>query len=161
MCCPSTNNVKKPDSSSIVLFLPSGGLHYTKLCDTLEAMVTTKKVKWFIKRHYSIPNVILYIIECPRTKKLFSTFLMVCPNGTGSTKDNNTTLKKVILSTLGHVIQYPLFDCCLRKNQNAPGRYEHPPVKGENVKTFRWDHNRLQIQNVVSHIQRIGCQLEK
>ena len=25
---------------------------------------------------------------------------------------------------------------------------EHPPVRGENVKTFRWDNNRLQTQNL-------------
>ena len=30
---------------------------------------------------------------------------------------------------------------------NASGPAEHPPVRGENVKTFRWDH-RLQIQNL-------------
>ena len=28
---------------------------------------------------------------------------------------------------------------CLKKNQNAPKRFEHPPVRGENIKTFRWD----------------------
>ena len=33
----------------------------------------------------------------------------------------------------------------LKKNQSAPRPSEHPPV---NVKTFRWDHNRLQIQNL-------------
>ena len=26
----------------------------------------------------------------------------------------------------------------LKKNQNAPGHSEHPPVRGENVKTFRY-----------------------
>ena len=36
---------------------------------------------------------------------------------------------------------------CLKKNQNAPRPFEHPPVRGENVKTFRWDH-RLQIQHL-------------
>ena len=25
----------------------------------------------------------------------------------------------------------------------------HPPVRGKNVKTFRWDHSRLQIQNLL------------
>ena len=33
----------------------------------------------------------------------------------------------------------------LKKNMNASRPYEHPPVRGENVKTFRWDH-RLQRQ---------------
>ena len=33
--------------------------------------------------------------------------------------------------------------CCLKKNLNASRPSEHP-VRGENVKTFRWDH-RLQI----------------
>ena len=32
--------------------------------------------------------------------------------------------------------------CYLKKNLNAPS--EHPPVRGKNVKTFRWDHT-LQI----------------
>ena len=36
-----------------------------------------------------------------------------------------------------------VFTATLKKNQNAPRPSEHPPVKGENVKTFRWDH-RLQ-----------------
>ena len=33
----------------------------------------------------------------------------------------------------------------LKKNLNAPRPSEHPPVRGNNIKTFRWDH-RLQIQ---------------
>ena len=33
----------------------------------------------------------------------------------------------------------------LKRNPNASRPSEHPPVRGENVKTFRWDH-RLQIQ---------------
>ena len=36
----------------------------------------------------------------------------------------------------------------LKKNLNGSSRpSEHPPVRGENVKTFRWDH-RLQRQNL-------------
>ena len=35
----------------------------------------------------------------------------------------------------------------LKKNQSALRPSEHPPVRGENVKTFRWDQ-RLQIQNL-------------
>ena len=31
----------------------------------------------------------------------------------------------------------------LKKNLDASRHSEHPPVRGENVKTFRWDH-RLQ-----------------
>ena len=27
----------------------------------------------------------------------------------------------------------------LKKNLNAPRPSEHPPVRGKNVKTFRWD----------------------
>ena len=34
---------------------------------------------------------------------------------------------------------------------NASGPAEHPPVRGENVKTFRWDH-RLQIQTSSYHL---------
>ena len=29
----------------------------------------------------------------------------------------------------------------LKKNQNAPRPSEHPPLRGKNVKTFRWDHS--------------------
>ena len=43
---------------------------------------------------------------------------------------------------------------CLKKNQNAPRPSEHPPVRGENVKTFRWDH-RLQIQNLFMAFKRV------
>ena len=35
---------------------------------------------------------------------------------------------------------------CLKKNLNASRPSEHPPIRGGNVKTFRWDHG-LQIQN--------------
>ena len=36
---------------------------------------------------------------------------------------------------------------CLKKNLNASRPSEHPPVRGENVKTFRWDH-RLRRPNL-------------
>ena len=40
---------------------------------------------------------------------------------------------------------------CLKKNLNASRPFEHPSIRGENVKTFRWDH-RLQIRNLfISH----------
>ena len=42
----------------------------------------------------------------------------------------------------------------LKKNLNASKPYEHPPVRGENVKTFRWDH-RLQIQNLFMAFERV------
>ena len=42
----------------------------------------------------------------------------------------------------------------LKRNQNAPGPSEHPPVRGKNVKTFRWDH-RLQIQNLFMAFKRV------
>ena len=29
---------------------------------------------------------------------------------------------------------------CFKENLNASRLSEHPPVRGENVKTFRWDH---------------------
>ena len=35
----------------------------------------------------------------------------------------------------------------LKTNLNAPRPSEHPPVRGKNVKTFRWDH-RLQRQTL-------------
>ena len=37
---------------------------------------------------------------------------------------------------------------------NASRPSEHPPVRGENVKTFRWDH-RLQIQNLFMAVKRV------
>ena len=39
--------------------------------------------------------------------------------------------------------------CCSKKSLNASRPSEHPRVRGENVKTFRWD-NRLQRQNKTS-----------
>ena len=40
------------------------------------------------------------------------------------------------------------------KNQNAPRPSEHPPVRGKNVKAFRWDH-RLQKQNLFMAFKRV------
>ena len=40
---------------------------------------------------------------------------------------------------------------CLKKKLEASRLSEHPPVRGENVKMFRWDH-RLQIQNLLWHL---------
>ena len=39
--------------------------------------------------------------------------------------------------------------CCLKENLNASRPSEHPPVRGENVKRFGWDH-RLQIYKTSS-----------
>ena len=41
-----------------------------------------------------------------------------------------------------------------KKNQNAARPSEHLPVRGKNVKTFRWDH-RLQIQNLFMVFKRV------
>ena len=41
-----------------------------------------------------------------------------------------------------------------KENQNAPRPSEHPPVREENVKTFRWDQ-RLQIQNLFMAFKRV------
>ena len=38
-------------------------------------------------------------------------------------------------------------DATTEKNLNASRPSEHPPVRGGNVKTLRWDH-RLQRQNL-------------
>ena len=43
---------------------------------------------------------------------------------------------------------------CLKKNLNASRPSEHPLVRGENVKTFRWDH-RLQKQNLFMVFKRV------
>ena len=42
----------------------------------------------------------------------------------------------------------------LKKNLNASRPSEHPPVRGKNVKTFRWDR-RLQIQNLFMAFKRV------
>ena len=42
----------------------------------------------------------------------------------------------------------------LTKNQNASRPFEHPPVRGENVKPFRWNH-RLQIRNLFVAFKRV------
>ena len=47
-----------------------------------------------------------------------------------------------------------LYCTFLKKNLNAPRPSEHPPVRGKNVKTFRWDH-RLQIQNLFMVFKRL------
>ena len=50
----------------------------------------------------------------------------------------------VCLVTTGWIFDISLLllicRCCLKKNQNASRPSEHSPVRGENVKTFRWDH---------------------
>ena len=44
---------------------------------------------------------------------------------------------------------------CLKKNMNASRPSGHPPVRGENVKTFsRWDH-RLQRSNLFMALKRV------
>ena len=59
-----------------------------------------------------------------------------------------------------HVVASPLrrelvsSGCFLRNNLNASRPSEHPPVRGGNVKTFRWDH-RLQIQNLFMAFKRV------
>ena len=44
---------------------------------------------------------------------------------------------------------------CLKENQNAPRLSEHPPVRGKNVKTFRWDHRLQIIQNLSMAFKRL------
>ena len=43
---------------------------------------------------------------------------------------------------------------CLKKNLNVSRPSEHPPVRGKNVKTFRWDY-RLQIQNIFMAFKQV------
>ena len=42
----------------------------------------------------------------------------------------------------------------LKKILNTPRPSEHPPVRWQNVKMFRWDH-RLQIQNLFMVFKRV------
>ena len=43
---------------------------------------------------------------------------------------------------------------CLKKNLNASRSSAHPPVRGENIHPFGWDH-RLQIQNLFMAFKRV------
>ena len=56
----------------------------------------------------------------------------------------HTLLYVMTIHTYIHTYIHTVHCGILKKNQNAPRPSEHPPVRGENVKTFRWDH-RLQI----------------
>ena len=61
----------------------------------------------------------------------------------------------IIVHYYYHPLKYVL-QCLtfLKKNQNnTPRPSEHPPVRGKTVKTFRWDHNKLQIQNLFMAFQ--------
>ena len=49
---------------------------------------------------------------------------------------------------------FPSRTCSLKKNLNASRPSGHPPVRGENVTTFRWDH-RLQRQNLFMAFKRV------
>ena len=46
------------------------------------------------------------------------------------------------------------FGWVFRENMNASKSSEHPPVRGENIKTFRWNH-RLQRQNLFMAFKRV------
>ena len=48
-----------------------------------------------------------------------------------------------------------VFTTALKKNLNASRPSEHPSIRWENVKTFRWDHNRPQIQNLFMAFKRV------
>ena len=63
--------------------------------------------------------------------------------------DLNRRVAKLGISALYFVIVSGL-----KKNQDAPRPSEHPPVRGKNVKTFRWDH-RPQIQNLLMAFKRV------
>ena len=52
------------------------------------------------------------------------------------------------------VPQYCVDGIGVKKNLNASRPSEHPPVSGENVKTFRWEH-RLQRQNLFMAFRRV------
>ena len=67
-------------------------------------------------------------------------------------KNGKITLQPVLIVFF---VSSQLVGCsCSKKNQNAPRPSEHPPVGGENVKTFRWDH-RLQTQNLSVAFKRV------
>ena len=41
---------------------------------------------------------------------------------------------------------------CLKKNLNASRPFEHPPVRGGNIKTFRWN------QRLYKLADKFGCE---
>ena len=57
-----------------------------------------------------------------------------------------------------HILDFTveLYWCVLslKKNLNASRPSEHPPVRGGNVKKFRWDH-RLHRQNLFKAFKRV------
>ena len=57
------------------------------------------------------------------------------------------TLVELVTRDSSVTVFFSTIDALVKKNLNAPRPSEHPPVRGENVKTFRWDH-RPQIQNL-------------
>ena len=52
-----------------------------------------------------------------------------------------------------HISVTSVLKITIKYNLNASRPSEHPPVRGKNVKTFRWDH-RLQIQNLFMAFER-------
>ena len=65
----------------------------------------------------------------------------------------NITLS-LVRSTKAICYQGDISGTFQKKNMNASRPCEHPQVRGENVKTFRWDH-RLQIQNIFMAFKRV------
>ena len=80
----------------------------------------------------------------------------------GSLPDNvHDSADPMRLFSIVIYVYYPGSSCAftsvlvrIKKNLNAPRPSEYSPVRGENVKTFRWDH-RLPIQNLFMAFKRV------
>ena len=66
----------------------------------------------------------------------------------------NHHVSSVLYRTVSYLAVSVVFYSILKKNQNASRLSEHPPVRGKNVKTFRWDH-RVQIQDLFVAFKRV------
>ena len=106
------------------------------------------------------PYYLLYVSKLTRRPNLSRRTKFSCTNW-----DREILLFRVQLTTtsrIGHLtrfIHYSLLyiisharvrntfytPYCLKKNLNASRSSEHPSIREENVKTFRWNHSRLQI----------------
>ena len=66
----------------------------------------------------------------------------------------DTDVPLILSCPTDHVPDWQPRSIFLKKNQNTPRPSEHPPVREENVKTFRWDQ-RLQIQNLFMAFKQV------
>ena len=97
-------------------------------------------------------------VSCRGENHRYTVHLLQSPcRDTKQNKDKDTmSLDYSSVCNVGsRVVWVSKKDCfCLKKNLNASGPTKHPSVRGENVKTFRWDH-RLQKQNLFMAFKQV------